>query len=152
MAVTIDIGDRSVHPPNKLDTGKRLARLALHHDYGMKDLVPTGPLYKGHQIKGNTVRIQFDYAEGGLMLAQKQGTEQPVATPEEPLQCLAISGKDGVWHPAEGRIDGTELLISSAKVPEPVAVRYAYMPRPDGSLLYNKSGLPASPFETRELK
>jgi sialate O-acetylesterase len=152
MAVTIDIGARSVHPPNKLDTGKRLARLALHHDYGMEDLVPTGPLYKSHQIQGNTIRVQFEYADSGLMLARKQGTEPPVATPNESLQCLAIRGEDGVWHLAEGEIDGTELLVSSEKVSDPVAVRYAYTPHPSGSLLYNEAGLPASPFETKELK
>lgn len=152
MAVTIDIGDTSVHPPNKVDTGRRLARLALHHAYGMEELTPTGPLYKGYQIKGNTVRIQFDYADNGLMLAEKQGIEPPVATPKETLQCLAIRGEDGAWHPAQGVIDGSELVVSSKDVEAPVAVRYAYMPRPDGSLLYNKDGLPASPFETRELK
>lgn len=152
MAVTIDIGARSVHPPNKLDTGKRLARLALHHDYGMEDLVPAGPLYQSHQLEGDTVHIQFDYSESGLMLAVKQGTHPPVETPQQKLQCLAIRGEDGIWHPADGKIVGTELLVSSERVSQPVAVRYAYMPHPTGSLLYNKAGLPASPFEIRVLK
>lgn len=152
MAVTIDIGDKSVHPPNKYDTGVRLARLALHHVYKFEDLVPTGPLYKSHQVKGNTVRIRFDYAGNGLMLAEKQGIDPPVETPDKTLQCLAIRGRDGVWHPAVGTIDGTELVVSSKQVQDPVAVRYAYLPRPAGCLLYNKDGLPASPFETPENK
>ena len=150
MAITIDIGDKSVHPPNKVDTGRRLARLALYHDYGMDDLVPSGPVYKSHEVKGNEVHIAFDYADGGLMLAEKQGIAEPVATPDKSLDCLMVRGEDGAWHKVKGRIDDAVLIVSSEKVASPVAVRYAYAPRPAGSLLYNKEGLPASPFEAGE--
>lgn len=152
MAVTIDIGHKSVHPPNKVDTGRRLARLALHHSYGKEELVPTGPQYKGHEIKGNSVQVHFDYADAGLMLATKTGIDPPVPTSGQALQCLTIQGKDGVWHPAQGRIEGSALIVSSDKVPSPLALRYAYVPHPAGSLLYNKDGLPASPFETEVVK
>ena len=146
MAITIDIGDKSVHPPNKYDTGVRLAHLALHHQYGMKDVVPSGPLYKSHAIKGGSVRVSFEYAEGGLMLAQKEGFLPPVPTPEASLECLAIQDAEGKWHRAKGKIDGDQLLISSEDVAGPVAVRYAFHKRPAGSLLYNKAGLPMAPF------
>lgn len=147
MAVTIDIGDKSVHPPNKVDTGKRLARLALYHVYGLKDQAPAGPLYREHRIEGSAVRVRFDYATG-LMLAEKQGLSEPTPTPDKALGCLSLQDKSGAWHPAQGRIENDELVITSDAVTEPVAARYAYLPRPAGPLLYNKDGLPASPFTT----
>jgi sialate O-acetylesterase len=150
MAVTIDIGHGSVHPPNKYDTGIRLARLALHNDYGFTKLVPTGPLYESQKIEGDTIRIAFQHAENGLMFAEKNGILPPTPTPERKLGWLAIQAKDGTWHAAEGKIDGSELLVSGKDVKEPIAVRYAYVSRPVGCMLYNKDGLPAAPFTTDE--
>ena len=148
MAVTIDIGDKKEHPINKHDVGIRLARWALHKDYGRKDLVPSGPLYKSHKIEGSTIRITFDHAQNGLMLARKDGYEPPAPTPDAPIPWLSIQSKDGIWHWAEGKLDGTNLLVSSKDVMDPVAVRYAYTQYPLGCNLYNKDGLPASPFTT----
>lgn len=147
MAVTIDIGDKSVHPPNKVDTGKRLARAALYQTYGFKKQYPTGPLYESQKIDGAAVHITFKYGSG-LMIAEKQGLAAPTPTPNKSLACLLLQDKAGDWHPAEGRIEGDELTITSKAVPEPVAARYAYFPHPAGPLLYNKDGLPASPFTT----
>ena len=147
MAVTIDIGDKSVHPPNKVDTGKRLARAALCQTYGLKEQYPMGPLYASHQIEGAAVRITFEYATG-LMLAEKEGLAAPVPTPDKTLACLSLQDTDGNWHPAQGKIDGEELVITSAVVIKPIAARYAYYAHPAGPLLYNKDGLPASPFTT----
>jgi len=45
-------------------------------------------------------------------------------------------------------IDGETVVASSDKVPEPVAVRYAFAHNPQGANLYNKDGFPASPFRT----
>jgi len=148
MAITIDIGAVKEHPPNKYDTGIRLARLALHNEYGFGKLTPCGPLYKAHRIEGGAIRIIFDHAESGLMFAIKQGTEPPRQTPGEELDWLAIQDKDGTWHWADGVIQGSELVVSSPQAPSPVAVRYAYTIHPTGPLLYNKEGLPASPFTT----
>lgn len=148
MAVTIDVGDLKEHPPNKFDTGERLARLALHHDYGFKDLVPTGPTYKSHRVDGSSIRVSFDHANSGLMLAEKDGLKPPTPTPDAKLSWIAIQSKDGSWHFADARIDGSELIVSSKDVAEPVNVRYAWTARPLGSLLYNKDGLPAAPFST----
>ena len=149
MAVTIDIGDKSVHPPNKVDTGKRLARLALYHDYGFKNQFPTGPLYKSHRIDGAAVHIDFNYAEG-LMLAEKEGLSPAKPVEDKPIQCLALKDKRGKWHPAQGRIEGEDLIITSQHVAEPVAARYAYSPHPAGPFLYNKDGFAASPFTTEK--
>ena len=147
MAVTIDIGDKSVHPPNKVDTGKRLARLALYNDYGHKSQMPSGPLYVSHTIDGAKVRVKFQFGQG-LMLADKQGINPPTKSQQRFLYCVSLKGVDGHWHPAEGCIEGGELIITSKAVVQPVAARYAYVSNPDGPLLYNKDGLPASPFET----
>ncbi|MBT8038248.1 MAG: sialate O-acetylesterase [Verrucomicrobiae bacterium] len=148
MAVAIDIGGRREHPKNKYDVGLRLARWALHKDYNHKDLVPSGPLYKSHQIEGHTIRVKFDHAQHGLMLAKKEGCEPPIPTPDASIPWLSIQAKDGTWHLAAGTIDGSDLIVSSKEVREPTAVRYAYTQHPIGCNLYNKDGLPASPFTT----
>lgn len=148
MSVGIDIGDVREHPPNKYDTGVRLARWALHRDYGLKKLIPSGPLYKDHVIEGSSVRVRFHHAGKGLMLARKKGFLPPKPAPEAKLAWLSIQDKSGAWHWAEGRIDGTDLIVSCEKVKQPIAVRYAYTNHPTGSLLYNKEGLPAGPFST----
>lgn len=148
MAIALDIGDEKEHPPNKYDTGLRLAHLALHHDYGRDDLVASGPLFKSHAVEGKAIRIRFDHADGGLMIAEKEGFLPPQEAPDARLGWLSIQAKDGSWHWAEGKIDGSDLLVSSPEVSEPVAVRYAYTNHPIGPLLYNREGLPAGPFRT----
>ncbi len=147
MAVTIDVGAKGEHPPNKYDTGVRLARSVLQTVYGFKDLSAC-PLYTGHVIKGNTVRISFDNSKSGLMVAAKDGFLPPTPRPKAGLQWLSIQAKDGGWHWAVGQIDGSELIVSSKEVNEPIAVRYAYTQHPSGNLLYNKDGQPVSPFST----
>ena len=82
------------------------------------------------------------------MLARKDGPEPPVPTPGAPIPWLSIQAKDGGWHRAEGRIDGSDLIVSSKEVTDPVAVRYAYTQHPVGFNLSNEDGLPASPFTT----
>jgi len=148
MAVAIDIGEKKEHPYNKYDVGLRLAHWALHNDYGKKDVVPSGPLYKEHKIEGNSIRVKFDYANSGLMLANKDGYEPPTPTPNAAMPWLSIQAKDGTWHWADGKIDGSDLIVSSKEVSDPIAVRYAYTQFPVGFNLYNKDGLPASPFST----
>ena len=148
MAVTIDIGEKKEHPKNKYDVGLRLAAWALYKDYGKKDVVPSGPLYKSQIIERGTIRVKFDYAQHGLMLAKKEGYEPPAPTPDAQIPWLSIQSKDGSWHWAEGKIDGSDLVVSCKEVTEPIAVRYAYTQHPIGCNFYNKDGLPASPFST----
>ncbi len=148
MSVAIDVGDVAEHPPNKYDTGVRLARWALHHDYGRRDVVPSGPLFKSFVVEGNRIRVRFDHAEHGLMLARKEGFEAPTPTPDAAVGWLSIRDRVGVWHRAKGAIDGADLIVSAAGVTEPTAVRYAFTQHPSGCNLYNTDGLPASPFST----
>jgi sialate O-acetylesterase len=142
-----------IHYTNKLDPGNRLARWALAHEYG-KDIAYTGPIYKSHSIQGNTVRVQFEQRGpgGGLMVASKgmEGTpsyvEPAKETPGEALKHFRLAGKDRVWHDAEAVIDGEEVVVTSKEVPNPVGVQYAYCASPIGANLYNRAGLPATPF------
>jgi len=155
MAVTIDIGTPGEHPPNKYDTGIRLARSVLKKVYGIKNMTAC-PLYKNHKLEGNTIRVSFtDDADKGLIIARKadpgslpESFLPPKPTPNAKLQWLAIQAKDGTWHWADGKIDGSELIVSARGVKEPKAVRYAYTTQPYGHLLYNKDGMPVGPFTT----
>jgi len=135
MASAIDIGEADdIHPANKQEVGRRLALWALNKDYYQFDVVPSGPLYKSHEIKDGKVIISFDYAEG---LHAKYGDLGGFM--------IAAADKQFVW--ADAMIQGNQLVVSSAAVPEPQAVRYAWAINPV-STLYNGAGLPASPFRT----
>lgn len=148
MAVTIDVGSPGEHPPNKYDTGERLARSVLNEAYGFKEIT-SSPLYLKHAIEGRAIRVSFDdNARNGLMVARKEGFPPPVPTPAAAIDWLSIQAKDGTWHWADGRIEGSELIVSNNEVTEPVAVRYAYTQHPQGHLLYNNEGQPVGPFTT----
>lgn len=135
MAVTIDVGEADdIHPNNKQDVGERLACWALVDTYGQEG-VRSGPLFKNASIEGNTIRISFDHAGGGLVA---RGGE---------LTGFAIAGADRQYTWAEARIEGNDIVVSSPKVTVPVAVRYAWADNPACNL-YNTEGLPASPFRT----
>ncbi len=138
MAVAIDCGDPvALHPKNKKPIGIRHAYLALKQVYG-KDIVPCGPRYLSQKIEGNKIVLQFDCIGSGLMAA-KLGK----------LDAFAIAGADKQWHWADAEISGNIVIVSSKDVPSPVAVRYAWAMNPSQrNLLYNKEGLPASPFRT----
>ncbi|MEO2023156.1 MAG: sialate O-acetylesterase [Pirellulaceae bacterium] len=148
MAVIIDIGNaRDIHPRNKQDVGARLARLALAQDYG-RDIVPCGPLYKGMKIEGNKIRVSFDHVGGGLITAKKEGLTPTQETSGEELTHFAIQADDGKWHWAKASIDGTTVVVWAEGVVKPQHVRFGYQSNPVGLNLYNREGLPASPFTT----
>ena len=136
MAVTIDIGDPvDIHPKNKLDVGLRLARAARAISYGEK-LEWSGPLYRQLTHEEHTLRVWFDHAAG---LTAKGG----------PLIGFEVAGADGKFVAADAKIDGSSVIVSSPTVPEPISVRYAWAPNPTCNL-YNREGLPASPFQAPE--
>ncbi len=149
MAVIIDIGEaKDIHPRNKQDVGARLAQWALHQTYGKSDLVPSGPLYKSHKVEGDSIRLTFDHVGSGLMVGIKEGLEPTKQDENGKLGRFSIAGEDKIWHWADATIEGDEIVVKSSEVPKPVAVRYAYSTNPVGANLYNKDGLPASPFRT----
>jgi sialate O-acetylesterase len=149
MAVIIDIGEANdIHPKNKFDVGERLAQWALHHDYGKKDVVPSGPIFKSAKVEGDKIRVSFDYSANGLIVGKKDGRKPVEAVAGGKLARFAIAGEDKKWFWADAVIDGGNVVVSSKDVPKPVAVRYAYTMNPEGANLYNKEGLPASPFRS----
>lgn len=150
MAVITDIGEAgNIHPKNKFDVGYRLALWALANDYGKKDLVYSGPLYKSLKVEGGKARLSFDHVGGGL-LAAKKSSPQTIDPPKpvDKLEGFAIAGADKKWVWATAVVDGKDIVVSSPEVKEPVAVRYGFSMNPIKANLYNKEGLPASPFRT----
>ncbi|MHC4087760.1 MAG: sialate O-acetylesterase [Planctomycetota bacterium] len=136
MAVIIDIGEaRDIHPKNKQDVGKRLALWALGKTYGKK-LTYSGPIYKSKRTEGNKITLEFEHVGGGLTAGEG-----------EPLKGFAVAGADHKFVWADAKIEGDTVVISSDKVSEPAAVRYGWANNPVCNL-YNKEGLPASPFRT----
>ncbi len=117
-------------------------------DPGKKDLVYSGPLYKSHAIEDGTLRVRFDLVGSGLMVGKKEGLAPTIEDTGNTLKRFAIAGKDQQWHWADAVIDGDSVVLSSPSVSAPVAVRYAFCMNPEGSNLYNREGLPASPFRT----
>jgi hypothetical protein len=98
---------------------------------------PPGSIYDSMTVEGSRVRLRLKHVGGGL--AAKGGGK---------LAGFAIAGPDKKFVWADARIDGDSLLVSSDEVPQPAAVRYAWADNPDACNLYNKEGLPASPFRT----
>jgi sialate O-acetylesterase len=138
MAVTIDTGDAiELHPKNKKPIGLRHAYLALGKTYGLP-IVHEGPVLIRHEVKGGKIILRFDSVGSGLVPARKGK-----------LDTFALAGKDKVWHWAEANIEKGSIVLSSPKVKNPVAARYAWAMNPSQrNLLYNEEGFPASPFRT----
>jgi len=140
MAVAIDLGEwNDLHPLNKKDVGERLALLARKLAYGEKDLVASGPLYKSMKVEGNKVIIEFSNTGSGLIA--KGGGE---------LKHFAIASRDKKFVWAKAVIENDRVVVWHDNVLNPVAVRYAWADNPEGANLYNKEGLPASPFTTED--
>jgi sialate O-acetylesterase len=136
LAVTMDIGNLSdIHPKNKQEVGHRLALWALANDYG-RDVVYSGPIYRESVFKGGKARLKFEHVGSGLATRDDKAPNH-----------FEIAGPDKVFHPATALIDGDELIVSSAKVADPKAVRYAFTSQAVPNLM-NKEGLPASSFRT----
>jgi sialate O-acetylesterase len=137
MAVTVDISNLAdIHPKNKQEVGRRLALWALARDYGRKDLVFSGPLYRAMTVEGDKARISFYHVGGGL-----------VSRDGKPLSWFTIAGEDGKFVEAKASIDGETVVVSSPAVAKPVAVRFGWHQEAEPNLS-NKEGLPAAPFRT----
>lgn len=137
MAVTIDVGMyNDLHPWDKKSVGERLALWALNHVHG-EDNVCSGPLYNRMTVEDNKIRLYFTYIGSGLLV---KGSK---------LETFEICGKDGIFYPAEAEIENDSILVYSKKVSRPKRVRYAWADNPEKANLYNKEGLPASPFITQ---
>jgi sialate O-acetylesterase len=139
VACITDLGAaKDIHPKNKQDVGKRLARLALNDIYGFNDrIVRSGPVYDSAEFADGKAFVHFQAVESSL--ASWYG---------EPLHGFAVAGADKHWVWADARIvDKDTVEVWSEAVTEPVAVRYNWADNPQGNL-YNAHVLPAYPFRT----
>lgn len=148
MVVTIDLEGAGIHPPNKIDVGKRLALWALAKDYG-QPVAFSGPAFDRQTIEGDTITLRFRHVESGLMAARKIGLAEPQETPGEALSHFETLSETGDWSPADARIVGDAVVVRCPEGSSPIAVRYAYAPTLEGCNFYNRDGLPAAPFCTR---
>jgi sialate O-acetylesterase len=138
LACTIDIGEEhDIHPKNKQDVGLRLSLAALKIAYN-KNIVASGPTFKGMRIDGSKIIIDFDNTGNGLMVNDKY----------KYLKGFQVAGMDKLYHWAQARIEGGQVILQSDEVPNPVSVRYAWDNNPVDANLYNKERLPAVPFRT----
>jgi sialate O-acetylesterase len=138
MAVSIDAGEwNDIHPLDKKDIGDRLALAGEHLAYGDKDLVYSGPIYQSFRIEENKIIVRFSNTGSGL-----------VAKGGGALYYFSIAGADKKYLWAKATIDGDRVIVWNDNIANPVSVRYAWADNPEGANLYNKEGLPASPFQT----
>ncbi|GAB5410528.1 MAG: sialate O-acetylesterase [Balneolaceae bacterium] len=136
MATIIDIGDANdIHPRNKKDVGYRLWQSAKSLVFN-EDLVHSGPMYRGHVVDGNQIILSFNHTGDGLQNKSY-----------DPISGFSIAGADSVFHWADARINGDQIIVESDLVENPIAVRYAWEDNPD-AFMYNKNGLPMVPFRT----
>ena len=140
LAVLMDVGDeKDIHPKPKQPVGERLALAALGIAY-KKDIVYSGPVYETAEFGEGKATLTFDHVGGGLVA---KGGE---------LNGFQLAGKDMKFHAAKAEIQGDKVVVTSDAVPMPVAVRYGWAnyPKPEINL-FNKAGLPATPFRTDDL-
>ncbi len=135
MAVITDVGEeRDIHPKEKRQVGERLALAARAIAYG-EEIEYSGPVYSGLKIEGNRAVLSFTHVGGGLVA--KGGK----------LAGFAVAGADRKFVSAVADIEGEKIIVSSPQVAQPVAVRFGWENYPMVNL-WNKAGLPASPFRT----
>jgi sialate O-acetylesterase len=135
MVVTTDLGDaEDIHPTRKLPVGERLALAARAVAYG-ESLVYAGPTFTGATFADGYATLRFEHVGSGLVA--KGG----------PLRGFQLAGADGNFAEANAEIQGNTVVVRSAAVSHPVAVRYGWANVPDVNL-YNREGLPASPFRS----
>ena len=135
VAVITDVGDvKDIHPKKKEPVGARLALVARAIAYG-EDIIYSGPDYRSMKVEGDKVILSFNHAGKGL---EARGGE---------LKGFAIAGADRKFVWAKAEIQGNQVAVSSPEVAKPAAVRYGWADYPVVNL-WNKDGLPASPFRT----
>ncbi len=138
QAVAIDIGDPDdIHPRNKQEVGRRLALAARSVAYGEK-VAFHGPVPQYTRFEGSAAHVEFG-TSGGTLAVRGGGTR---------VHGFQLAGTDQVFHPAEATLQDGRVLVRSAAVPRPAAVRYGWSDNPVEADLINTDQLPASPFRS----
>lgn len=138
MVVINDITENpaDIHPRNKQDVGRRLARLALQNVYNRRDIEARSPMLSKVVTEGSKLRVHFLNTSGSLKTRDGKSPSH-----------LEVAGTDNVFHPAEGVIEKDTLLVASGKVSAPTRVRYGWaqdaMPNLAGA-----TDLPVAPFDS----
>lgn len=158
QAVTLDLGEaEDIHPSEKAPVGQRLAAIALAKTYGRQ--VPyQGPVFESAHFGDGKAVLSFSDTAGGLSakplpekhaLSKKPPKYVPLVrnSPNSELEGFELAGEDGVWHWADARIEGSQVVVTTAAVSSPRAARYAWADNPTGNL-WGKNGFPAGPFRT----
>lgn len=140
LIVTTDLATRldDIHPPYKWEIGRRLAWLALHDTY-RQPAAPVAPVFRRLSVKGSVATVAFTIS---APLVSHDG---------QPLTDFTIAGADGVFVPAQARIEGSRVLVSAAAVPHPVAVRFGWHEAAQPNL-FSAAGLPVRPFRTDQAR
>lgn len=137
VGINIDLGEwNDIHPGNKKPVGERLALVAQRISYGEDGIVSSGPIFSGYKLDGNKVVLSFDHVGSGL-----------VSGNGEELAHFALAGDDGKFYWANAKIKDDKVVVWHEDIENPSELRYAWADNPDFANLYNKEGLPASPFK-----
>lgn len=137
MMVNIDLGEaHDIHPKNKQEVGRRLARLALNRTYGQPE-PGCAPEYQQMTVVGSKVFLTFALPQGAEPLAENQD-----------IKGFTIAGPDHKWHVATARtLTSHSVEVSSPEVDKPIAVRYGWADNPECTLA-TPEGFHVSPFRT----
>jgi sialate O-acetylesterase len=134
MVVTTDCGEwNDIHPLNKKDIGCRLALAAQGIVYN-EDIVYSGPLFESVKVEDDKIILTFNHTGSGL-----------ITNDGEPLRYFALAGTDKKFVWADAVIEDNKVIVWSGDIKVPKYIRYNWADNPEGNL-YNKEGLPASPF------
>lgn len=134
---SIDTGEENnIHPKRKLEIGERLGELALANVYGRKEFRADPPVFDRMEKAGSTITVYYRNVSG-----------LKLTSGESPLH-FEICGSDGVFHPADAEISGSNSIsLSSADVPAPSGARYFWLgfAKPN---IATEDGWPLAPFNT----
>ena len=134
MIVCNDIADGDVHPVDKKNVGKRLARLALVRTYGARDIIDSSPFMKSVKRDGSRVVVAFAPAGDGLKTRDGKASDS-----------WELAGADGKFVFAQAVIAGDRVLVSAAEIAQPTAIQLGWRDVSNCNLI-NSAGLPAMPF------
>jgi sialate O-acetylesterase len=136
MAVLMDIGEEhNIHPSNKRVGGERLAYIALAKTYGLKGFGYKAPVMKDIEVNKSILTVKFDNAPNGITSFGKEVTS------------FELAGADQVFYPALAKVESNSVVLFSANVSEPVAVRYAFKDFVNGEL-FSTEGIPVPSFRS----